>query len=439
MNDISLRSFAEKEAEKAESLKAFSGLKLLHLKRSIAACLANIGKDGIFDEYTKHDVSHIDYMLDSLKNIIPEDTKVQMTPSDWLMITLAVYFHDLGMLVTKEEFDNRAKTGFGDYRDKVVSGYYGADYRDKIAAIGDLARQDRFIYQELVRQTHAERVKHWILDECHPTFSTEKAIVKEVKGLLEHVDPMFRRDLAYICESHHLDDLDDFSKYKVNQQYGPADEEVVNLQYAALLLRTADLLHITSDRTPSIELRLINPTDPISQEEWAKQGSVKSVRPQIKKNKEGILDPCLQKDTFEVIALFKDEKGFFGLIAYLNYVAKELKKNYKHNETAKHRFSTTFEYPWKEIDDSNIETENFEKNQFEFVLDQMRILDLLVGHTLYNDSTVVLRELAQNAIDASKLKKFELEAKNSCGGYEPALEIKWESSSRELTGGVHFS
>ena len=104
MSEIKLQSYAELQAEKAENLKAFSGLKLLHVKRQVSLILAQIGRDGIFDEYTKHDISHIDYMLNSLDWIIPESTKTTMTASDWLMVTLAIYFHDLGMLVTKDEF-----------------------------------------------------------------------------------------------------------------------------------------------------------------------------------------------------------------------------------------------------------------------------------------------------------------------------------------------
>ncbi|WP_427501530.1 HD domain-containing protein [Methylomonas sp. MED-D] len=39
-------------------------------------------------------------MLKNLDWIIPEQTKKVMSDADWLMIVLAVYFHDMGMLVT---------------------------------------------------------------------------------------------------------------------------------------------------------------------------------------------------------------------------------------------------------------------------------------------------------------------------------------------------
>lgn len=423
MSEIKLNSYAELQAEKAESLKAFSGLKLLHVKRQVSLILAQIGRDGIFDEYTKHDISHIDYMLNSLDWIIPESTKSLMTSSDWLMITLAVYFHDLGMLVTKDEFNQRKKTAFPSYKQSILEGSYGLEFKEKISGLGSEETQDRFIYQEYVRRTHSERIKYWILNETNPIYPSELAVVKEIKDLISNVDSLFRRDLALICESHHLSDLDDLDKYKPNQQYGPSSDEKVNLHYAALILRTADLLHITSDRTPSIEFNLINPNDPISQEEWAKQSAVKTIRPQPKK-KEGITDNSIPKDTFEVIAFFEDEKGFFGLISYLNYANRQLKENFKFNEYANKQFGLSFEYPWRNIDDSSIETKDFEKRQFEFVLDQTKILDLLVGHTLYNDSSVVLRELTQNAIDASKLKKYELDKEGKGNRYIPEIKIK---------------
>jgi molecular chaperone HtpG len=433
MNEILLTSKAEKLAEKAESLKSFSGLKLLHVKRQVAHILGQIGRDGIFDEYTKHDISHIDFMLDSLEWIIPLETQEKLTPANWLMLTLSIYFHDLGMLVTKEEFKERRKSSFPAYKQSILDGQFGLDYRDKILGLINEDAQDRFIYQELVRRTHAERIKYWILDEPNPNLQHELQVVVEIKKLMSNVDYMFRRDLALICESHHLSDLDDFDKYKPNQQYGPSKEEIVNLHYSALILRTADLLHITSDRTPSIEYNLINPTDPISQEEWAKQRAVKTIRPQIKKNKEGFADDTIPKDTLEIIALFEEEKGFFGLVSYINYANKQLKENFKYNEAANKLFGNPFNYPWRNIDDSNIETKDFEKRQFEFVLDQTKILDLLVGHTLYNDSTVVLRELTQNGIDASKLKKYELDFEGKGAGYNPEIKIKWEEKTRELS------
>ena len=145
-----LELFAEKKAEEAETLRIFSGLKLLHIKRQVESLLSHIGDNGIFSEYTKHDITHINEMLKLVEWIIPEHTKERLTAAEWLMLVLAIYFHDMGMIVTKEEFDNRDKTEFVQYKRDALDGKFGEDY---VRKIGSLSEPDKFLYQEYVRKT----------------------------------------------------------------------------------------------------------------------------------------------------------------------------------------------------------------------------------------------------------------------------------------------
>ena len=100
---------------------------------------------------------------------------------------------------------------------------------------------------------------------------------------------MFKVDLAMICESHHEDDIDDFTKYRVDNVYGNDKNEKVNLNYIAVILRIADLLHITKDRTPSITRKMINVSNPMSVVEWEKQMAVRAVQPKLKEMVKKIL------------------------------------------------------------------------------------------------------------------------------------------------------
>lgn len=52
-----------------------------------------------------------------------------------------------------------------------------------------------------------------------------------------------------------------------------------------------------------------------------------------------------------------------------------------------------------------------------------------MGHTLYNDTTVVLRELVQNGIDACRLYNSTLK---STAHYEPKIKISYDKAKREL-------
>lgn len=78
-------------------------------------------------------------------------------------------------------------------------------------------------------------------------------------------------------------------------------------------------------------------------------------------------------------------------MSYLEYARREINECYNQCVTINEKYSLTYHFPWRYIDDSSIETEGFDREQLLFTIDQTRILDLLIGHTLYNDSSVVLR------------------------------------------------
>ena len=401
-------TFAENKAAEAENLLAFQGTKLLYVRERIQSILSLIGRNELFDQYTRHDIGHIDQMLGILEWLIPEKTKEYMTKAEWLMLVLSVYFHDMGMLVTTNEYNQRnSNRDFLDFKNNAVKPDAERSFRDRLEAAGEDA--DRFLYQEFVRKNHALRIKRWITGEYTSLNSTaEESIVTEINDMLSHLKPQFRRDLAMICESHHMSDLDNFAKYNTSVRYGTSADEKVNLHYVAIVLRTADLLHITNDRTPTIQYRLIEPTDPRSILAWQKQMAVSAVLPMTPRNEEGAVDRSLPFDTIEVTAYFDkpdQAEAFFGLSSYIRYMKSELQRNFDWiQQSIKKEGTDNYQFPWRKVDDSKIETQGFEPRKLEFTVDQTSILKMLVGHTLYNDSSVVIRELVQNGIDAVKLQ-----------------------------------
>lgn len=429
-----LKSKLEKKAERAENLRSFQGTKLIHIKSKIEDMLKLIGMNGIFLQYTKHDISHIDEMIRIAEWLIPDETFEFMTDADCLMLVLSIYFHDLGLLVTNKEYKNRNSSKFTEFVKRVNKKEFGEEYLEKVNSLGE--DKDKFLYQEYVRSIHATRVKNWITGKFSFEDGECSDAIKEINDILKPLSDIFKRDLGIICESHHKDDLDDFEKYKTACKYGNDPQEVVNLHYIAIILRTADLLHITSDRTPSVQYNLIDISDPISMIEWQKQKAVYAIGPKDKMTQEGIIDKTLEKDTIEICAYFSksdEANAFFGLMSYIRYAKKELKNNYELvKKSIKYRGTDKYQFHWKEIDDTNIQTTGFEPRQLKFNLDQASILQLLVGHTLYNDSSVVVREIVQNALDAIKLQNT-IERRQKEKETEGIVNIKFDSQKRELT------
>jgi molecular chaperone HtpG len=418
----------EKRAIEAQSLPSFP-INVDEIRRTVAALLSQFGRNGIFDEYTVHSFDHVYEMLKTLEWLVPLDTCPLLTKADWLLITLSCYFHDLGLLVTKDEFDARDQTSFRDFSETILfTGPDGSDYRAKINELNPEERE-KFLYQEFVRYHHAARVRDWIIGRPNVALGQAQAAADQIDKLLTRLDRTVRLDLANICESHNLDDLDSREKYPLYRPYGSSAEEATNVQYIALLLRTTDLIQITKQRAPTVLYKTINPKDPISQIEWLKQNAVKQVRPQPKSDRSGEVSANIQSDTIDVYADFNSPDGYFGLTSYLQYAGKELQRSYELAEKSKKSIERKLSFPWRFIDDGHIKAEGFIPQKFGFELDQERILDLLTGHTLYNDSAVVLRELAQNSIDAVRLQASQDKESSDQVG---KVEIRWDSKKLEL-------
>jgi molecular chaperone HtpG len=431
VSEPALTSLAERRALAATRYEGF-GVSLPEIKRTVSELLSQIGRHGFFAEYSKHDISHIDEVIRLAEWLVDDGTKKFMTDADWFLLTLSIYFHDLGMLVTKDEYQNREQSGFYDFcRETLFSGPKAPEYK---ARVDELSQENReiFLYQEFVRFNHAKRIRQWIEGSLSPTLGLAETAVSEVQRILANLDPTLRRDLALVAESHHLDDLDDLTKYKLIQPYGSTDSETANIQYCAILLRAADLLHMRRDRTPSVLFRIINPTDPISQREWAKQNAVRRVMPRLGFNEDGVPDEIAPKDTIEIHATFTEENGFFGLTSFVAYAAQELRKCHDWAEASRKTKGSKYSFVWRRIAEDQIETEGFLRKTYSFDLDQYKILDLLIGHTLYNDTGVVLRELSQNGLDAIRLQEEEDRKKglSITPGY---LQVAWDSKTRVLT------
>lgn len=127
-----LSSRAEQNAKKAENYpSSFGSVNLTSIRENVGEILKLIGHDGIFREYTLHDANHIDAMLALVDKLIPADTAKKMKTADWLMIVLSCYFHDLGMLVTKNEFESRENcTEFLAFKVELLAGDKGKDYEE---------------------------------------------------------------------------------------------------------------------------------------------------------------------------------------------------------------------------------------------------------------------------------------------------------------------
>jgi molecular chaperone HtpG len=116
--------------------------------------------------------------------IIPATTFSKLAMADCLMLTLAVYFHDLGMVVTREEYERRQESSFPEFKKTVFDGYQGKDYHEKVAKMPE-GKAERFLYQAFVRQHHAERIRQRISGKSKGDLGIADRVISEVHQLLK--------------------------------------------------------------------------------------------------------------------------------------------------------------------------------------------------------------------------------------------------------------
>lgn len=206
---MTLGTFAEQQADMARDLPGFKGFSLPGFRAELVEWLGLIGRvEGIFSTYTKHDISHIDSMLKMLDWLIPDQTKAQMTPADWLLTVLSIYLHDLGMFVTQDEFvHHRENEAFLRWFNGLRETKEGQDYLVRPYRMTEIEKE-RFFFQEFVRMGHAQRIREWVTGR-HTTTWGDKVlpIANEIDQLMSALPVRFREYLGLVCESHHRENL----------------------------------------------------------------------------------------------------------------------------------------------------------------------------------------------------------------------------------------
>ncbi|HEX7770909.1 MAG TPA: ATP-binding protein [Pyrinomonadaceae bacterium] len=311
------------------------------------------------------------------------------------------------MLATQEEFESRnSNSSFKSFRELYLQAFDPAATLD-----ADHPNLDYFVFEEYVRHTHAQRIFDWIVGDVQ-----NLPQASEFAGLLHAAPEPFRHYLALICKSHHLNNLHDRSIYPLDMKFGNSNLDTANIQFLAIALRLADILHMSRDRTPSIEFRLISPKNPVSAREWAKQLQVSGVGPSA-------TDPS----EIVVHGVCNDPRLYFYLKNFIRICDAELTSCRAWLESTPPAISSRYFVDARNVSDAGLQAHGFIAERFELELDHRRVIDLLMGHSLYGDQKVAIRELMQNSIDAVRVRRRENPSESG------VIHFYFKPDRRELT------
>ncbi len=146
----------------ATQIKPYKGLKLDHAIDTIGDALKLIHAQGFFIDYTRHGPEHSIELIKSLDWLISDDQRGSLTDADYLFLLLSCALHDLGMLVTKDEFFRRDKKLISEFEEELKKTIHGGEFFGSIPK--DYQYKEELIFEEFVRHHHAARIRSAILE-----------------------------------------------------------------------------------------------------------------------------------------------------------------------------------------------------------------------------------------------------------------------------------
>ncbi len=348
----------------------------------------------LFPHYSLHDESHSITIINNIVRIIGKENVEKLSAIDIWLILEASYCHDVGMVVSSqdqikalksrefldffEEAINDTKHGLHEFAFKFVIKNDQINLKEPFVDLG-VYDGIRFILAEYFRWSHSERSKEIINNPF------KELSIDSPRGV---IPPRIFKILGEICSSH----TKDFGEVmKLPFVEVGIDNEDAHPRYIACLLRIGDLLDLDNNRFSEVMLRTLNkvPVDTLYHKQ--KHLSIESFR--------------ADRDKIEVVARCNDYDVANVTQHWFNYLNTEVSQQINRwNEIVPNKDLGYLPM----IGELKVELFEYDyidgKSKPKFSVDTDKALELLQGSGLYENPYQCLREILQNAVDATLLR-----------------------------------
>ncbi len=406
-------------------------------------------------EFDVHDASHSERVVQNMEAILKQDGIIRLSSYELFLMYLAGYLHDCAMALPNWEilllrmtegtegftsnelsksFANDGKAPYklseaihvirenatdlyGNYQN-ISSFIFICPTEDEFQR--DLA--ERLIDYQIFRNGYTEELNKKVSQGSVAAYLEMSDLIRyeyirythpqRVEQFIRNLSVLFRerlggawgealaKDLAKICRSHG-ESMDYVQQLELNAGYYAG--ETANVQFIAVMLRLADVLHFSHDRAPKslFAEKMIHSKESLLH--W-------------KAKFQGINYTLDERDgngriKIKYMAYCDEPSLYYFIQEYLNWVDIEV-GNYiewiRSMEYSPQTNNLAEKYRLQIADHVDRSQIRFNEEKFKpvpdlkFTLNQNRILELLMGVGLYKDKFLCLRELYQNALDACR-------------------------------------
>jgi hypothetical protein len=345
-----------------------------------------------FAEFTLHDETHL-LRVTELMAFILGDALNTLNPVELTLLILAAHFHDIGMVIDDSELQALEKNAdfqlfrsnwevehpnVGDIKRQLRDDTLEEDHRNRCMQADEELRAA--LLSDYLRTTHGSRSADFV--------SGQYAADKRWESAAAMLTPL----VALLCASHTLssDRIGPSAGLNYDEQVGTTS---VNLAYLATVLRLSDILDLDRERTPDALYRTIHFTNKVSVQEWAKHRQVDGwlVNKQMIRFTMHCDHPIYERVAREFMDNIDDE------LSNARQVVDNQPWSFR---------KYVLELPLK-VDRSRIGPKDgtYIYHDLEFSMSRDEVVGLLMGSELYSSSSLCVRELLQNALDALRHRK----------------------------------
>lgn len=321
-----------------------------------------------FQNYTLHDETHILNVLDAMSGLLGDQIE-RLTVGEIELLILSACLHDLGMVYTDEEKQRC-------YQDEAACRKFLREYCPEL--LGCPASE------------WPEDICKWYLRTLHPFRLHEVLQNKAWKKLFDScpLEVVSKRYIIAVCQAHGENPTELLNDRDLCYLAANDAEPL----FCALLLRLGDLLDFDDTRAPRILCSYVTSNEK-SRSEWDKHRASAGFR----------YPASPSADDLPYKARCTNPGVEHAVRDFLDWIDEELGNCIKLQKYCRTGWQQEFPFP-RAVRRDEIESEGYMSGDFCLTMDQTQILQLLTGENLYDNTDVFIRELLQNAIDATLLR-----------------------------------
>jgi len=338
-----------------------------------------------FPTYTLHNATHSFNVCNLMADLLGDDGMSKLTGLEAAFLVLSAFYHDIGMVYEPEEKD--ALLDSEEFKTfQIGHPYVDIKIRENKGKIPDDIAE---WYYHSIHQKRMERI---------PDLVIEGISIKD--------------KLVCLCRSHG----EDAESILHNDTLKSINNEIADLVFCAILLRLADIMDFDRSRAPNVLYDFLKLKDSdntrfeTSKKEFLKHKEALGFK-FLNERKEGWTLPFYAKcDNIEIE---------HDIRLFLDTIDHELAKCKMLLPICNDRWRS-FTLPISIAREENYGS-NYKYGQYLFTLEQDQVIELFTGENLYPDKTVFVRELLQNAIDATLYREV-IQQYNHLN-YQPRIDI----------------